>query len=122
MLKTYIEINLTNGFIQLLKSLAGAPILFVKKPNGSFCLYVNYSSFNNLTIKKWYLLPLIGESLNQFGQAKRFTQLDLTNAYHRMRNKEGDKWKIAFCTKYGYFKYQVVMSWSRDLDSMATVT
>ena len=41
-LKTYIKINLVNGFIQASKSLAGVPILFVRKSNDNFCLYVNY--------------------------------------------------------------------------------
>ena len=62
--KTYIETNLANGFIQASKSPAGAPILFVRKPNGSLRLCVNYRGLNNLTIKDWYPLPLIGESLD----------------------------------------------------------
>ena len=41
-------------------------------------------------------------------QAKRFTQLDPTSIYHQMRIKEDNEWKIAFCTQYGYFKYQVM--------------
>ena len=49
--KTYIKTNLANDFIRSLKSLAGAPILFVQKPNSSFCLYVNYWGLNNLIIK-----------------------------------------------------------------------
>ena len=63
-LKTYIETNLANGFIYPSKSPAGAPILFDKKPDGSFCLYVDYWSLNNITIKNQYLLPLIGKSLD----------------------------------------------------------
>ena len=90
-LKTYIETNLANGFIWPSKSPAGAPILFVVKPNGSLRLYVDYRGLNNLTIKNRYPLPLIGESLDQLGQAKGFIQLDLTSAYHQMRIKEGDK-------------------------------
>ena len=81
-LKTYIETNLTNGFIRTLKSLRGAPILFVHKPDGSLCLCVNYQELNNLMIKNQYPLPLIGESLNRLSQAKQFTQLDLTSVYH----------------------------------------
>ena len=104
-LKTYIETNPANGFIHLSKSPAGAPILFVYKPNGSLRLCVNYQGLNNLTIKNRYPLPLIGESPNQLVRAKRFTQLDLTSAYHRMRIKEGDEWKTAFRTRYGHFKY-----------------
>ena len=50
-LKTYIKTNLSNGFIRTLKSLAGAPILFVRKLDSSFCLCVHYQGLNNLTIK-----------------------------------------------------------------------
>ena len=39
--KTYIEINLSNNFIRTSKSLAGALILFVRKPNNSLCLCVD---------------------------------------------------------------------------------
>ena len=107
-LKTYIETNLANGFIQPSKFPAGAPILFNRKPDGSLRLCVDYRGLNNLTIKNRYLLPLIGESLDRLGRAKRFTQLDLTNAYHQMRICEGDEWKMAFRTRYGYFEYQVM--------------
>ena len=107
-LKTYIETNLLNDFIQASKLPASAPILFARKPNSSFCLCVDYQRLYNLTIKSWYPLPLISESLNRLGQAKQFIQLDLTSAYHQMRIKEGDKWKTAFRTRYHHFKYQVM--------------
>ncbi len=104
-LKAYIKNNLANGFIRPFKSPAGAPILFDKKPDDSLRLCVDYRGLNNLTIKNWYPLPLIRESLDWLGRAWRFTQLDLTNVYHRIRIREGDKWKTAFRTRYGYFKY-----------------
>ena len=103
-LKTYIEINLANSFIRSLNFFASALILFVRKPNSSLRLYVDYQGLNNLTFKNWYSLLLIGESLNRLGQAKRFTQLHLTSIYHRMRIKEGTEWKTAFRTRYDYFK------------------
>ena len=34
--------------------------------------------------------------------------LNLTSAYHRMRIREGDKWKTVFCIRYGHLKYQVM--------------
>ena len=107
-LKTYIETNLANDFICLSKSPAVAPILFDKKPEGSLWLCVNYRGLNNITIKSWYPLLLVGESLDSLGRVKRFTQLDLTSTYHRMRIKEGDEWKTAFRTRYGHFEYQVM--------------
>ena len=90
-LKAYIETHLKTGFISPSKSPAGASIFFDKKPNSSLYLYVDYRGLNNLTIKNWYPLLLIGESLDRLGRIKRFTQLDLISAYHQMRIREGDK-------------------------------
>ncbi len=107
-LKAYIKNNLANSFIRPSKSPAGAPILFDKKPDGSLRLYVNYRGLNNLIIKNWYPLSLVKKSLNRLGWAQRFTQLDLTNTYHRIRIREDNKWKIAFKIRYGHFEYQVM--------------
>ena len=104
-LKTYIETNLANGFIRPSKSPTGAPILFDRKSDGSLRLCVDYRDLNNLTIKNRYPLPLIGESLDRLGRAKRVTQLDLTSAYHQMKIRKGDEWKTAFRTRYGHFEY-----------------
>ena len=97
-LKTYIKTNLANGFIRPSRFPARASILFNRKPDGSLCLCVDYWGLNNLTIKNRYPLSLIGESLDWLGRAKQFTKLDLTNAYHWMRIRKGDKWKTAFKT------------------------
>ena len=90
-LKTYIKTNLANGFIQPSKSPARAFILFDRKPDRNLRLYVDYRGHNNITIKNQYPLPLIGILLDRLGQAKRFTQLDLTNAYYRIRICEDDE-------------------------------
>ena len=77
-LKTYIKTHSKTGFIWPSKFSADTLILFDKKPDSNFYLCVDYRGLNNLTIKNQYPLPLIGESLNRLGRAKRFTQLDLT--------------------------------------------
>ncbi len=107
-LKAYIKNNLASGFIRRSKSPAGAPILFNKKSDSSLRLCVDYRGLNNLTIKNRYRLPLVGESFDRLGQTRRFTQLDLTNADHRMRIREGDELKTACRTCYGHFEYQVM--------------
>ena len=107
-LKAYIETNLANGFIKLSKSPASAPILFDWKSDGSLRLCADYQGLNNLTIKSRYPLLLIGESLDRLGRARQFIQLDFTSVYHCMRILEGDEWKTAFKTQYGYFKYPVI--------------
>ncbi len=117
-LKAYIENNLASGFIRSSKSTAGTPILFDKKPDGSLKLCVDYRGLNNLTIKNRYPLPLVTESLDRLGRAQRFTQLDLTNAYYQMRMREGDEWKTAFRTRYGYFEYHVMhFRWTNAPDT-----
>ncbi len=104
-LKAYIKNNLANGFIRPSKFPSGATILFDKKSKGSLRLYVNYQGLNNLTIKNWYPLYLVEESLNRLSWTQRFTQLNLTNTYHQMRIRGGDKWKTGFRTRYGHFEY-----------------
>ena len=84
-LKTYIKINLTNNFIWHSKSPIRASIFFDKKPNETLCLCINYWSFNNIIIKNQYLLLLIGKSLDQLDQARKFIQLNFTNAYYQIK-------------------------------------
>ena len=107
-LKAYIETNLANGFIRPSKSPTGALILFDQKSDNLLRLCVDYRGLNNLTIKNRYPLSLIRKSLDRLRRARRFTQLKLTSAYYRMKIRKGDKWKTAFKTRYGHFKYQVM--------------
>ena len=72
-LRVYIENNLIHGFIKPSKSPAGAPIFFDKKPDGNSRLCVDYRGLNNLTIKNQYPLSFVKKSLDQLGQAWRFT-------------------------------------------------
>ena len=62
--KTYIEINLTNGFIWPSKSPARAFILFDKKLDKNLYFYIDYWDLNNLIIKNQYLLYLINKLLD----------------------------------------------------------
>ena len=107
-LKTYIKTNLANGFIRPSKSLVGAPILLSKKPNASLWLCVNYQRFNKLTIKNQYLLLLVKKFLDWLAQARRFTQLDLSNVYYQMIICKRDEWKTSFQTGYSQFEYQIM--------------
>ena len=70
--KTYIKINLANGFIWPSKSLVYTLIFFVYKSNDNLHLYVNYQGLFNFIIKNWYLLPLNSESLNWLKWVKHF--------------------------------------------------
>jgi len=107
-LRKYIDENLAKNFICHSKSPAGAPILFVKKKDGSLRMCVDYRGLNKVTKKNRYPLPLISGLLEQLGRARIFTKIDLRGAYNLVRIKEGDEWKTAFRTRYGHFEYNVM--------------
>jgi len=94
--KKWIEENLDKGFIRASSSLAGAPILFVKKGDRSLRLVVDYRGINEGTIKNRYPLPLIRETLMRISKAWFFTKLDFRGAYNLIRMAEGEEWKTAF--------------------------
>ena len=106
-MKTYVKNYLANGFIRPSKSPAAAPVMFMAKPDGKLRLVVDYRGLNKITVKNRYPLPLIPEMLDRLHKAKVFTKIDLRNAYHQVRVKEGDEWKTAFRCREGHFEYQV---------------
>jgi hypothetical protein len=108
-LREYIDENLSKNFIRHSKSLAGAPILFIKKKDGSLLMYVDYRGLNKVTKKNRYPLPLISGLLEQLGSAKIFTKIDLRGVYNLVRMREGDEWKTTFRTRYGHFEYSVML-------------
>ena len=108
MLKAYINKHLVNDFIRSFKSSIDVSILFVRKKNDNLRLCVNYRDLNALIVKNRYSLSLIDESLNRFNRVKRFTNLNLTIVYHRMRIKKSDEWKTIFRTRYDHFEYQIL--------------
>jgi len=81
----YFTENLAKGFIQHSKSPAVAPILFVKKKDGSLRLCVDYRGLNKITKKNRYPLPLILGLLDRLRTRKIFTKLDLRGAYNLLK-------------------------------------
>ena len=107
-LREYIQENLAKGHIRPSSAPGGAPVLFVKKADGSLRLCVDYRKLNKLTRKDKYPLPLISGTLDRLRSAKRFTKLDLRVGYSNVRISEGDEWKTAFRSRYGSFEYLVM--------------
>ena len=107
-LREYLDENLAKNFIQHSKSPTGAPILFVKKKDGSLRMCRDYRGLNKITIKNRYPLPLISGLFDQLSQAKIYTKIDLRGAYNLVRIKAGDEWKTAFRTRYRHFQYNVM--------------
>ena len=82
-------------------------MLFVKKPGGGLYFCVDYRALNAITKYDRYPLPLICETLRSLAKSQWFTKIDMHAAFHRICIKEGDKWKTAFWTRFGLFKWLV---------------
>ena len=107
-LRVYMHENLTRGFIRHSKSPARAPILFVKKKDGSLKLCVDYRGLNRVTIRNRYPLPLIPELPDRLWARHVFSKIDLRGAYNLVCINPGDEWKMAFHTRYAHFEYMVM--------------
>lgn len=106
--KKYLEENLGKGFIRASCASIASPVLFVRKPGGGLRFCVDYRKLNAITKKDRYPLPLIEETLNQLMKAKFFTKIDIRQAFHRIRMREGDEDLTTFKTRFGLYKYLVL--------------
>ena len=107
-LKSQLQELTDKGFIQPSTSTWGAPVLFVKKKDGSMRMCIDYRQLNKATIKNKYPLPRIDELFDQLQGAKVFSKIDLRSGYYQLRIKPDDISKAAFRTRYGHFEYLVM--------------
>ncbi|KAK8708585.1 hypothetical protein V6N13_059623 [Hibiscus sabdariffa] len=107
-LKKQLEELQNKGFIRPITSPWGAPVLFVKKKDGSMRLYINYRQLNRVTIKNKYPLPRIEDLFNRLKDASVFSKIDLRSGYYQMRVKDADVPKTAFGTRHGHFEFLVM--------------
>ncbi|XP_023208460.1 retrotransposon-like protein 1, partial [Xiphophorus maculatus] len=105
---TYINESLAAGIIRPSTSPLGAGFFFVSKKDGSLRPCIDFKCLNQITIKNKYPLPLLSSAFEPVQGATVFTKLDLRNAYHLVRIREGDEWKTAFKTPVGHFEYLVM--------------
>nr|GFA10490.1 putative reverse transcriptase domain-containing protein [Tanacetum cinerariifolium] len=96
------------GFIRPSSSPWGAPVLFVKKKDGSFRMCINYQELNKLTVKNRYPFPRIDDLFDQLQGSSIYSKIDLRSGYHQLRVREEDIPKTAFKTRYGHYEFQVM--------------
>ena len=98
---------LDNGFIRVSNSPAAASVIFVKKPGGGLRFCVNYRRLNEISRKDSYPIPRIDETLRTIAAAKYISKVNVISAFHRIRIKDGDEWKMAFNTRFGLYEWLV---------------
>ncbi|XP_015224357.1 PREDICTED: RNA-directed DNA polymerase homolog [Cyprinodon variegatus] len=107
-MEKYINESLAAGIIRPSSSPLGAGFFFVGKKDGSLRPCIDYRGLNQITVKNKYPLPLLASAFEPVQGATVFTKLDLRNAYHLLRIRDGDEWKAAFKTPLGQFEYLVM--------------
>ncbi|XP_071906060.1 uncharacterized protein [Coffea arabica] len=107
-LKIQLQDLLEKGFVKESDSPWGAPLLFVKKKDGSLRLCIDYRGLNEVTIKNKYPLPLIDSLFDQLQGSVVFSKLDLRQGYYQLKIKKEDIPKTAFSTRYGHFEFAVM--------------
>ena len=107
-LKTQLQELYDKGFIHPSISPWGAPVLFVKKKDGSLQLCIDYRQLNKVTIKNKYPLPRIDDLFDQLKGAKFFSKIDLRSGYYQLGVKGVDIPKTAFRTRYGHYEFLVM--------------
>ena len=106
--KRQITEYLIAGHARPSTSAFGAPVLLVKKKDGSMRMCIDYRGLNDITIKNTFPLPRIDDLHDRLGKATYFTKLDLYSGYHQIPIKPGDEHKTAFTSRYGTYEFLVM--------------
>ena len=107
-LKAQFEEFLSKGFIRPSTSPWGAPVLFIKKKDGSLRLCIDYRQLNRATIRNQYPLPRIDDLFDQLHGSRVYSKIDLRLGYHQLRVRKNDVSKAAFRTRYGHYEFLVM--------------
>jgi len=107
-LKVQLQELIDKNYIRPSVSPWGAPVLFVKKKNGTLRLCIDYRQLNKMTIKNRYPLPRIDDLFDQIHGVTVFSKIDLRSGYHQVIIKGEDIFKTAFRTCYGHYEFVVM--------------
>ncbi|GJW03271.1 putative reverse transcriptase domain-containing protein [Tanacetum coccineum] len=94
------------GFIRPSTSPWGAPVLFVKKKDGSFRMCIDYRELNKLTVKNRYPLPRIDDLFDQLQGSSVYSKINLRSGHHQLRVRDEDIPKTTFRTRYDTMNFK----------------
>ncbi|KAL0534484.1 hypothetical protein IC582_028775 [Cucumis melo] len=107
-LKMQLQELVDKGYIRLNVSPWGAPLLFVKKKDGTLRLCIDYRQLNKVTICNKYPLTRIDDLFDQLRGATLFSKIDIRSGYHQLKVRESDIAKTTFKMRYGHYEFRVM--------------
>ena len=107
-LKIQLQELLDKGFIRPSVSPWGAPVLFMKKKDGTLRMCIDYQQINKVIMKNKYPLPRIEDLFDQLKGAGVFSKIDLRSVYYQLRVKDVDVLKTTFRTRYSHYEFLVM--------------
>jgi len=107
-LKRQLDDLLEKGFIRPSSSPYAAPVIFVKKKDGTLRACQDYRPLNRITKKDRYPLPIIDDLLDSLRGSVFFSKLDLRSGYHQIRVAPEDVHKTVFSSKFGHYEFLVL--------------
>lgn len=103
--KAHVKGLVEQGVIEESVSPYAAPIVVVRKKDGSLRLCVDYRRLNEVTVKDAFPLPRIQDTLDSLAGAQYFSSFDLAAGYHQIKVRKEDRPKTAFVTPFGHYQY-----------------
>lgn len=103
--KAYIQDLLAKKWIVKSKSPYAAPVVCVRKKDGSLRLCIDYRLLNQKTVPDRHPLPRIQDLIDTLGGFNWFSILDQGKAYHQGFVAEGSRHMTAFITPWGLYEW-----------------
>jgi hypothetical protein len=94
-----------DGLIRPISYEFGAPILFVRKVDGSLRLFIDYRRLDEDTREDAYPLPRVDDTLDELKNVIFYTHLDLASGFWQVRIRDHDVHKTAFQTPDGLMEW-----------------
>lgn len=104
--KEYIQDLIVKGWIVKSKSAYSAPVVYVRKKDGTLRLCIDYRLLNQKTVPDRHPLPRIQDLTDTLGGYSMFSILDQGKAYHQGFVAEGSRHLTAFITPWGLYEWK----------------